>query len=250
MLKFSYVVVLLIQCEDFIRMDRNIENYGEKSVLAIFFDNMSLTLIGDLIKSFGYNVTCAKSIDDVENLMQDGQSFDIVFTQLTQSASASATGNSVVDITSLRAFTKGTPVVILCSGSNPDKVQEAAGLGVSACILRSTSTTRIKHVFEIVMDGGTSFPKEMMFSDPVRVSEKVRSFSPDEAQLISHLAHGRSNKEIAFAMSTTEEKIKQSLRGVYEHLGTKNRTQTVIEAMDLNPSDFTNRLQSLFKEIA
>ncbi len=234
-------------------MDRIVKNSDKKSVLSIFSDNMSLTLFGDLLKSFGYNVTCAKSVRDAEVLIESGQDFDIVFTQLTHSAMPSAAGNSEVyalNVSSLKALTNNTPIVILCSGSEPDKVQEAARMGVSACILRSASTNRIKHIFEIVMDGGTSFPKEMMFSDPVRISEQVRGFSKDEAQLISHLAHGRSNKEIAFAMSTTEEKIKQSLRSVYEHLGTKNRTQTVIQAMDLNPNEFTNRLQSLFQEIA
>lgn len=234
-------------------MDRIVEISDKRSVLSTFSDNISLTLIGDLLESFGYDVTRAKSVRDAAILIEDGQNFDIVFTQLTQSAMTSAAKNSEVhplNVTSLRALTHNTPIVILCSGSEPDKVQEAARMGVSACILRSASTNRIKHIFEIVMDGGTSFPKEMVFSDPVRVSEKIRGFSKDEAQLISHLAHGRSNKEIAFAMSTTEEKIKQSLRSVYEHLGTKNRTQTVIQAMDLNPNEFTNRLQSLFQEIA
>lgn len=234
-------------------MDRIVEISDKRSVLSTFSDNISLTLIGDLLESFGYDVTRAKSVRDAAILIEDGQNFDIVFTQLTQSAMTSAAKNSEVhplNVTSLRALTHNTPIVILCSGSEPDKVQEAARMGVSACILRSASTNQIKHIFEIVMDGGTSFPKEMVFSDPVRVSEKIRGFSKDEAQLISHLAHGRSNKEIAFAMSTTEEKIKQSLRSVYEHLGTKNRTQTVIQAMDLNPNEFTNRLQSLFQEIA
>lgn len=55
-----------------------------------------------------------------------------------------------------------------------------------------------------------------------------------EVEMLSHLAKGQSNKEIARALGLSPNTVKTHLANLYDKLGVKNRTQAVTVAQDMS----------------
>ena len=55
--------------------------------------------------------------------------------------------------------------------------------------------------------------------------------SPREREVLSLMAHGKSNKEIASALGITEATVKCHVSVILLQLGVTDRTQAVIEAL-------------------
>jgi DNA-binding NarL/FixJ family response regulator len=53
-------------------------------------------------------------------------------------------------------------------------------------------------------------------------------FSPRERKAIALLVTGMSNKEIAVAIGTSEQAVKNNLRDIYKKSGVKDRTNFVL----------------------
>ncbi len=59
------------------------------------------------------------------------------------------------------------------------------------------------------------------------------SLTPRQLETLRHVARGLSNRDVAQAMSVSEATVKTHLRGVYERLGVRSRTQAVATARRL-----------------
>lgn len=58
--------------------------------------------------------------------------------------------------------------------------------------------------------------------------------TPRELEVLRHLALGRSNKEIAVALSIGEETVKTHVAGVLSKLQVENRAQAIVQALRRN----------------
>jgi len=59
-------------------------------------------------------------------------------------------------------------------------------------------------------------------------SETLGRFTPRQREIILQVARGRSNREIAKALSLGEQQIKNYLRGIYREVRVANRTELVV----------------------
>ena len=67
-------------------------------------------------------------------------------------------------------------------------------------------------------------------SEAKPVNELVEALSDRELEILTILANGLTNKEIAEIQSTSIHTVKYHLRNIYEKLGVINRTEAVAEA--------------------
>jgi len=89
---------------------------------------------------------------------------------------------------------------------------------------------------------------EQVFSRPPVASRVLREFrelvvqdreaapifaplSSREAEILDHIAQGASNKEVAFALSLSEQTVKNHMSSVLRKLSVNDRTQAVVYAM-------------------
>jgi DNA-binding NarL/FixJ family response regulator len=61
----------------------------------------------------------------------------------------------------------------------------------------------------------------------------LEPLSDREREVLRHLAHGRSNKEIAVAMDLAEGTVKNHMSNILGKLGVLDRTQAALRARDL-----------------
>lgn len=88
---------------------------------------------------------------------------------------------------------------------------------------------------ELILAGQSFFPEKKAADDhsPItRKSKKDFQLTMREKEVLSHLARGSSNKEIARFLDLQVVTIKLHVRGICRKLGASNRTQAALIAME------------------
>jgi DNA-binding NarL/FixJ family response regulator len=60
---------------------------------------------------------------------------------------------------------------------------------------------------------------------------RTRPLTQTEQRMLAHLAEGWSNKQIASAMSTTEQTVKNRWQRIYDRMGCNSRVQVLVMAL-------------------
>lgn len=144
-------------------------------------------------------------------------------------------------------------VILLTSYEREQDISAGFRAGANAYCLKDISISSLTNAINSVMDGA-------LWVDP-RLSKKLigliqpqksettqlrehleprnlegKSYgrlSERELQVLSHLVHGMSNREMAEQMFLSQETIKTHLRHVFEKLDASDRTQAAIKALKL-----------------
>jgi len=131
------------------------------------------------------------------------------------------------------------PVVALVAAGQEDVVGMLVALGTRGIALRSGSADELAEVFASVLKGE---PYIVPALQPALVGVvKLRPLDERTAELLSTrerevlacLAHGRSNREIAEALSVTLATVKSHLVRIYAKLGATNRDECLGRAVSL-----------------
>ena len=131
------------------------------------------------------------------------------------------------------------PVVIVSGFSTRDHVIAAVQAGAAGFIPKTVSGSAMVNALRLVLSGETYLPSSSFFEDPANQSMTPVAAKPvgapppfdrlsrREGEILAQLVEGRTNKEIAIALSLQEITIKVHLRNVYRKIGAANRAQAV-----------------------
>jgi DNA-binding NarL/FixJ family response regulator len=137
----------------------------------------------------------------------------------------------------IKAKIPNIPVVIVSGYSSRDHVVAAVQSGAAGFIPKTVSGTAMVNALRLVLSGETYLPSSSFFEDsasqssvaakPVGAPPPFDRLSRREGEILAQLVEGRTNKEIAIALSLQEITIKVHLRNVYRKIGAANRAQAV-----------------------
>lgn len=148
----------------------------------------------------------------------------------------------------------GAPVVVVSASDRPADIREVLGHGVMGFIPKQSDTRILRNALRLVLDGGTYLPPALLgiegpgqgeIAEPepadsglVRSGNAVpvgleKPLTQRQAQVLSLLGRGYSNKEIAFDLKLAEATVKLHINALLRALNVHNRTQAVIVAQDL-----------------
>jgi DNA-binding NarL/FixJ family response regulator len=65
----------------------------------------------------------------------------------------------------------------------------------------------------------------------VRAPAGEDGLTPRQRDILGHIAKGRSNKQIAFALGIRERTVKFHVAALFERLGTQSRTEALVVAL-------------------
>jgi DNA-binding NarL/FixJ family response regulator len=121
-----------------------------------------------------------------------------------------------------------TTACIIISGDEHDGIaNQSVAAGASGFIPKSFTADEMLAAIDHVLDGNVFVPKvsDVPSSTPARSALTLR-----QLEVVSMLARGFSNKEIARELDLAERTVKAHVTAVLEALNVKNRTQAVIAA--------------------
>jgi DNA-binding NarL/FixJ family response regulator len=123
-----------------------------------------------------------------------------------------------------------TCVVVLSAEDDHDAIEAALRRGATTYILKSIDPLDLAAAIRQAVEGCVFQPGPLLADGRPRA---VRAgLSEKEAQVLSELAKGCSNREIAETLWLSEQTIKFHLRNVYRKLGVANRTEALRLALE------------------
>ncbi len=128
-----------------------------------------------------------------------------------------------------------TKVLVLTSVLEKASMVEAIRAGAIGYLLKDTQAAELRTAIKAAAVGQAPFSPQVSayLLGAVRMPEVPDPLTSREMDVLSLLAQGRSNKEMAHALHLAEETVKFHVRRILAKLGVQSRTQAVLEAIRL-----------------
>ncbi|HEX9626996.1 MAG TPA: response regulator transcription factor [Acidiferrobacterales bacterium] len=129
----------------------------------------------------------------------------------------------------------GLPVVILSAETRRADMQRALDLGAMGFVPKDSTGRIMIQALRLVLAGGIYVP-------PALAEPAAGGAAPDtplarltdrQREVLTLLAQGQSNKEIARSLALAEATVKMHVTAIMKALGVSNRTQAVVAAKRL-----------------
>jgi len=121
------------------------------------------------------------------------------------------------------------PIAIVSARVDSHAVAMARTFGVAAYLSKSSPVSELVNSVGALLRGETLFPIDAKPPEAVETFRKqVASLSAAQLRVLTALADGRLNKQIAADMNLTEGTVKQHLSTIFRKLGVNNRSQAIL----------------------
>jgi DNA-binding NarL/FixJ family response regulator len=135
---------------------------------------------------------------------------------------------------SLRQEFSSLPVIIVSATDDASTIRRAIELGASGFISKSSGLADIRLGIQTVLGGGVWVPASVgrvSDEDPAlaELVERLKSLTPQQNRVLSMLAEGLLNKQIAYELGVSEATIKAHVSAILLKLNVDSRTQAVIK---------------------
>jgi two-component system, NarL family, nitrate/nitrite response regulator NarL len=128
----------------------------------------------------------------------------------------------------LRAKAPGAPVVLWLDNANTEFISQAINLGVMGVLRKNSEVELCLQCLRQVAAG--NFWVEHELNNRLLRTRTIR-LTPRERQLMTMLAQGLRNKELAYRLGITEGTVKVYLSHLYEKVGANDRFELALLAL-------------------
>lgn len=125
------------------------------------------------------------------------------------------------------------PVCIVSSRVDSHSVAMARSLGAAGYLGKSEPVERLVNAVGDILRGERPFPDLPGASAPSTeavMSKRLQTLSSAQLRVLSAMAGGHLNKQIAGDLNLTEGTVKQHLNAIFRKLGVNNRAQAILAA--------------------
>lgn len=130
------------------------------------------------------------------------------------------------------------PIVVMAASERWSDACAAIDAGARGYIPKSASSAIVLAALRLILSGGVYLPPLMSHpSGPVvraavnsHGSDPERKLTPRQMDVLRCLAHGKSNKEIAYELGLSQGTVKIHIAAIFRAFKVRNRTQAVIAA--------------------
>ncbi len=130
----------------------------------------------------------------------------------------------------IRAEFAGAKIIALTSFDGDQDIYRALEAGVRGYLLKEMVHTEVLNAIRLVHSGKRLLPPEVA----ERLSEyfpQHNALTPREAEVLTLVAHGLANKEIAARLGTASGTVKMHIQNILAKLGATDRTHAVTIAL-------------------
>jgi DNA-binding NarL/FixJ family response regulator len=140
-----------------------------------------------------------------------------------------------------------TAIIVLAASEDEDALFDAIKAGAAAFILKDVGPDDLVTIIRRVVNGEYLI-NDKVFSKPSVASRVLKEFrelavygqeaapifaplSPREVEILDNIAQGMTNKQVAYALSISEQTVKNHMSSILRKLSVNDRTQAVVYAM-------------------
>ena len=140
-----------------------------------------------------------------------------------------------------------TAIIVLAVEEDEDALFDAIKAGAAAFILKDVGPDDLLTISRRVVNGEYLI-NDKVFSKPAVASRVLKEFrelavygqdaapifaplSPREVEILDNIAQGMTNKQVAYALSISEQTVKNHMSSILRKLSVNDRTQAVVYAM-------------------
>jgi DNA-binding NarL/FixJ family response regulator len=140
-----------------------------------------------------------------------------------------------------------TGIIILASDEDEEALFQAIRAGAAAFILKNVGPDDLVTIIRRVSEGEFLI-NDKVFAKPAVASRVLKEFrelavygqeaapifaplSPREVQILDNIAQGMTNKQVAYALTISEQTVKNHMSSILRKLSVNDRTQAVVYAM-------------------
>jgi DNA-binding NarL/FixJ family response regulator len=138
-------------------------------------------------------------------------------------------------------------IVVLSTDEDEEALFESIKAGAAAFVLKDIAPEDLVMVIRRVATGEFLI-NDKVFSKPAVASRVLKEFrelavygqeaapifaplSPREVEILDNIAQGMTNKQVAYALSISEQTVKNHMSSILRKLSVNDRTQAVVYAM-------------------
>ncbi|WP_417243990.1 response regulator transcription factor [Celeribacter sp.] len=187
------------------------------------------TLVADAIKMVlleerDFDVRVCNSYGDTLTALKEGDGYDVVMLDISMpDMQGLKSVKSVVE-----AVGEGS-VVIFSGTADEDFIWQALSMGAKGFISKAQAFKSFPNTLRLIADGNEFVPISLArkSQDGVRGTSAIDG---RERLILRSAAAGKTNKEIAIELETTEVAIKMKMRAICSKLDARNRTHAAMIA--------------------
>jgi DNA-binding NarL/FixJ family response regulator len=128
-----------------------------------------------------------------------------------------------VEVHRLHAAHPETRLLVLANRPTPSECNQMLAFGATACLSKETQARDILNAIHLASRGLHVLPRTV--ADFTAEPMGPELLTPREADVLEHLQAGRSNAEIALALSVSVETVRTHRRNIYRKLGVRTRRE-------------------------
>jgi DNA-binding NarL/FixJ family response regulator len=137
--------------------------------------------------------------------------------------------NGLQAIRQIRQLQHDARIVVLTMYEGDENIYHALQAGAMGYLLKDSVPEDLIRVIREVHNGQRSIPP--LVQERLAARSNQPSLTGREMEVLEHLAQGMRNKEIAAALSISEETTRVHIRGIFHKLNVHDRTAALAEAL-------------------
>lgn len=145
--------------------------------------------------------------------------------------------DSTLSLSSLRSDFPAVPILVVSATEEGRVVAQAMEFGAAGFLPKSAPFAAIGEAVQAVLAGELWFPDgsgPIVDSPDQELMARIADLTPQQRRVFGMVAHGKSNKEIAFELNIQEGTVKAHMSQILTKLGVHSRTEAALVAGRFN----------------
>ena len=188
----------------------------------------------------------ASTLEEVLQALDATPGIDLVLLDLHMPGNHGLAGLAAV-----RAQYPGVAVVVVSANDDPRVVRRALDHGAAGYLPKSTGLDELRDAIRAVLACEQWLPPGLRPSvsrtqssrADADLAARLASLSPQQFRVLTLVAQGLLNKQIADRLDVQERTVKAHLSAIFERLGVRNRTQAGVVLRELELSDPARQME-------
>ena len=186
----------------------------------------------DALPMYGYDITVAEDgIEALKILSDERSNFDLILLDVMM---PNMDGWDTLKAIRKNQKTQYIPVIMITAVSEDQKVVSGLKIGADDYIVKPFILPNLLARIEAVLRRSKWQAESVKSEKKINKDVNIDALTPKEKEVLSLVAKGASNQEIADKLCVQDVTVKTHLNSIFKKLKVSNRTQAVLLALEIN----------------